>query len=68
MSLAGRFLRGVVYAATVDHIDGEKCFIVVSNNRRHHALNNALAARLSTTGKPALDSIVEVGHDDPLHG
>lgn len=68
MSLNGPFLRGVVYAATVDHVDGEKYFLVVSNNGRNRALNNALTARLTTSRKPALDSIVELGHEDPLHG
>lgn len=53
-------LRGRVYAAKLPHIDGEKYFLVVSNNRRNRQLPQVLAARLTTTPKPRLPSIVEL--------
>jgi mRNA interferase MazF len=53
-------LRGRVYAARLEHIEGEKYFLVVSNNRRNQRLPQVLAARLTTSRKPALPSIVEL--------
>lgn len=68
MKLRGPFLRGTVYAAKVEHIDTEKYFLVVSNNVRNRQLATALVVRLTTSPKPALASIVELGPGDPLRG
>jgi mRNA interferase MazF len=54
-------VRGNVYAATLPHIGQEKYFLVVSNNQRNRALGTALAVRLTTSEKPPLSSIVELG-------
>lgn len=60
--------RGVIYAATLPHIGTEKYFVVVSNNARNKALSTALAARVTTTPKPALASIIETGPGEPVRG
>jgi mRNA interferase MazF len=41
---------------------------VVSNNRRNAALDDVLVVRLTTTAKPPLPSIVELGPPDPFVG
>src|ERR1700728_4628878 len=57
-------LRGRVYAAKLAHVsDDEKYYLVVSNNRRNERLPQVLAARLTTSPKPTLPSIVEL--DEP---
>jgi mRNA interferase MazF len=56
-------MRGRVYAAKLEHIPGEKFYLVVSNNRRNGRLPQVLAVRLTTSSKPALPSIVEL--DEP---
>jgi mRNA interferase MazF len=61
-------LRGHAYAATLHPEIGEKCYVVVSNNQRNRHLPSALAVRLTTSPKPALDSVVETARDDPVHG
>lgn len=45
-----------------------KLFVVVSNNRRNKNLGQVLAARLTTTAKPPIPSIVPLSHDDHLVG
>lgn len=61
------FVRGSVYWADIGH--GEKPWVVVSNNARNNALGSALVARMTTTPKPSLDSIVVLGHaDEPFVG
>lgn len=50
------FVRGNVYWADIGQ--GEKPRVVVSNNARNNALGSALVARMTTTVKPPLDSIV----------
>jgi mRNA interferase MazF len=48
----------------LQNVDGEKYFIVVSNNARNRALDSALAVRLTSSRKPSLPSIVSVpGHE-----
>jgi|SRR5580704_10795315 mRNA interferase MazF len=44
-------LRGRVYGAVLSHIEdeGEKYYLVVSNNRRNSAFPQVLAVRLTTT-------------------
>lgn len=61
------FVRGNVYWADIGH--GEKPWLVVSNNARNNALGSALVARMTTSPKPPLDSIVVLGHgDEPFVG
>lgn len=60
--------RGQVVSADIG-LDEPKLLVVVSNNRRNRALPQVLAARLTTTAKPALPSIVELAvADRPLVG
>jgi mRNA interferase MazF len=47
---------------------GPKPAVVVSNNSRNRALRSALVARITTTPKQPLASIVELGQADPLTG
>jgi mRNA interferase MazF len=62
-------LRGRVYGATVDRRLGEKYYLVVSNNRRNRALGDVLVVRLTTSPKPVLVTVVELGATDaPLVG
>ena len=66
--VAGPLVRGRVYAARLQHIDGEKYFLVVSNNRRNAALPQVVAVRLTTSPKPAIPSIVELGPAEVFAG
>jgi mRNA interferase MazF len=61
-------IRGRVYMAVMDHVEGEKPYVVVSNNSRNRALPNVLVARITTTPKPVMPSIVELSVHDPLVG
>lgn len=61
-------IRGRIYAARLSHIDGEKFFLVLSNNNRNRALPQVLAARLTTSPKPSLPSIVELGEPEAFIG
>ena len=45
------FVRGQVYFAQLPGIDGEKPYLIVSNNARNTALGTALAVRITTSGK-----------------
>lgn len=59
--------RGQVYWATVG--GQRKPWLVVSNDARNRALGTCLAARLTTSAKPKLASIVELDPADaPLIG
>lgn len=60
------YLRGNLYWADLGA--GQKPWLVVSNNRRNQALGSALVARVTTTVKPPLATIVQLGHGDPLVG
>lgn len=61
------FVRGNVYWADIGH--GEKPWLVVSHNARNNALGSALVARMTTTPKPPLDSIVVLDQaDKPFAG
>lgn len=51
--------RGQIVRADIG-LDEPKLFVVVSNNRRNRVLGDVLAARLTTSHKPALPSIVEL--------
>lgn len=59
-------LRGQVHMADLGH--GQKPFVIVSNNRRNAALGSVLAARITTTRKPVLPSIVVLGDGEPVVG
>lgn len=61
-------VRGRVYAARLSHVDAEKHFLVVSNNRRNRQLPHVLAVRLTTTPKPELPSIVRLGAAEAFRG
>lgn len=62
--------RGVVYRLSLPGIAaGEpKYYVVVSNNIRNRQLGSALVLRITTTPKPNLPSVVELGSADPLIG
>lgn len=68
MSALWPALRGRVYAARLSHLDEDKYFLVVSNNRRNRNLPQALAVRLTTTPKPSLPSIVRLGTAEAFTG
>ena len=61
-------LRGRVYAAQLAHVDGEKYYLVVSNNRRNARLPQVLAVRLTTSAKPSTPSIVELDQAEVFCG
>lgn len=54
--------RGQVIRADIG-LDEPKLFVVVSNNRRNRQLGDVLAARLTTSPKPPLPSIVELTNE-----
>ncbi|MCL1800420.1 MAG: type II toxin-antitoxin system PemK/MazF family toxin [Promicromonosporaceae bacterium] len=60
------FVRGNVYFIDLGY--GEKPFLVVSNNQRNLALGSALAVRITTTPKPSMASIVELGPTESITG
>lgn len=51
--------RGRIYGARLDDLP-EKYYLAVSNNARNRALRSFLAVRLTTSTKPAIDTIVEL--------
>ena len=55
--------RGRVYGARLDDLP-EKYYLAVSNNARNRALPSFLAVRLTTSPKPAIDTIVELDAAD----
>ena len=61
-------VRGRVYAAKLEHIPGEKYYLVVSNNRRNRQLPQVLAARLTTSPKTPRPSVVELDHREVFTG
>jgi mRNA interferase MazF len=58
-----RITRGRVYGAQLGDLP-EKYYLAVSNNQRNHVLDSFLAVRLTTSPKPALDTIVELAAAD----
>jgi len=60
-------LRGQVVRADIG-LGEPKLFVVVSNNRRNQNLQQVLAVRLTTTGKPPIPSIVELVHPEAFVG
>ena len=61
-------LRGRVYAAKLSSIKTEKYFLIVSNNQRNAHLPQVLAVRLTTSQKPRIPSIVELGKEEVFLG
>lgn len=61
-------VRGRIYRFRLAGIEGEKYFVVVSNNARNRALPSALGVRFTTTAKPTLPSIVEIPDTEALPG
>lgn len=61
-------LRGRVYAARLSHLNEDKYFLVVSNNRRNRQLQQVLAVRLTTSPKPELPSIVRLNPPEVFTG
>lgn len=68
MSRLWPLVRGRVYAARLSHLDEDKYFLVVSNNRRNRNLSQVLAVRLTTSPKPSLASIVPLGPPEVFSG
>lgn len=60
-------LRGQVVLADIG-LEEPKLLVVVSNNRRNQRLPQVLAARLTTTRKPSIPSIVELTHPEVFVG
>ena len=61
-------VRGRVYAARLSNLAEDKYFLVVSNNRRNRSLPQVLAVRLTTSPKPTIRSIVELGASEVFEG
>lgn len=61
-------LRGRVVWAVIDDAVGRKPYVVVSNNARNRAMDSFLAARITTTSKPDLPTVVALSPDEPLRG
>jgi mRNA interferase MazF len=59
-------LRGQVYMADLGY--GAKPFVIVSSNDRNARLGSCLAARITTTPKPTMPSIVVLSHGEPVVG
>lgn len=59
--------RGQVVQADLN-LGEPKLFVVVSNNRRNAQLPQVLAVRMTTTDKPNIPSIVELGHPEVFVG
>lgn len=59
-------VRGRVYLADLGN--GDKPFLVVSNNARNTKLDDCLVVRITTSPKPDIASIVPLGSGDPLVG
>lgn len=59
--------RGQVVRADIN-LDEPKLFVVVSNNRRNARLGDVLGARLTTSRKPDIPSVVPFSKADALSG
>jgi mRNA interferase MazF len=59
-------MRGHVYRVDAGH--GPEPWVVVSNNVRNRQLHDVLAARITTTAKPELPTIVRLEPADPVAG
>jgi mRNA interferase MazF len=61
-------VRGRVYMADLGPRVGLTPFVVVSNNGRNRHLPTCLGVRITTSAKPKLHTIIEMGKGDPLVG
>lgn len=61
-------IRGGVYAATIPPMEEEKYYVVVSNNVRNKQLPNVLVARVTSSKKPDLPSIVSLPDGECVYG
>ena len=59
--------RGQVVRADIN-LDEPKLFVVVSNNRRNAQLGDVLGARLTTSRKPNIPSVVTFSPADAFSG
>ena len=59
--------RGQVIQANIG-LDEPKLLVVVSNNRRNEHMPSALCARLTTTAKPDLPSVVQLDRTETFVG
>lgn len=66
--MSEQLYRGMIYSVWLEYIGEEKLFVVVSNNRRNKALDEALGARITTSLKPELSSIVVIDAGEPTTG
>jgi len=60
-------LRGQVVQVDI-HLDEPKLVVIVSNNRRNRQLDSVLAVRLTSSAKPDIPSVVELGTSEVFHG
>jgi mRNA interferase MazF len=61
-------LRGQVVRAKLVNVNEPKLFVVVSNNRRNSALGTVLAARMTSSSKAPIASVVPLGPDESFGG
>jgi len=61
-------LRGRVVWAVIDETVGRKPYVVVSNNARNQAMETFLAARITTSKKPSIPSVVTLDTGEPVRG
>lgn len=66
--MSEQLYRGMIYSVWLEYINEEKLFVVVSNNNRNRGLQSALAARITTSHKPELSSIVVIDRGEPVTG
>ncbi|MGI8522087.1 MAG: type II toxin-antitoxin system PemK/MazF family toxin [Nocardioides sp.] len=59
--------RGQVVRADIN-LDEPKLFVVVSNNRRNSRMGDVLGARLTTSSKPDIPSVVMFDEADAFSG
>lgn len=62
------FTRGQVYWATFDVSIGRKPWLVVSNNVRNRRLGDVLVARITSSPKPVISSIVPIPRGECIAG
>jgi mRNA interferase MazF len=60
-------LRGQIVQADIG-LDVPKLFVVISNNRRNERLPQVLTARVTTSAKPDIPSIVSLSADEVVTG
>lgn len=62
--------RGTVVATDIDFGEGpkEKYFVVVSGNQRNKNLEDFIVARITSSNKPEIPSIIDVPDDECVSG